>query len=47
MARKIVLFQYKRKKPKKRPGVHAKSKTSRGKKSKLYRKRYRSQGRNS
>lgn len=33
-----------RKSKKKRPGVHAKKKTSRGKKSKNYKKLYRGQG---
>ena len=45
MARNFVLFEYKGKKYRKRPGVHAKSKTSKLKSSKNYRKRYRQQGR--
>ena len=40
-----VTFTYREKKRKKRPGVHAKSKTSRSKDSKNYCKRYNGQGR--
>ena len=42
---KSVSFVYRGKNKKKRPGVHAKSKTSRLKSSKLYKKKYRQQGR--
>ena len=45
MARKAVVSTYHRTPPKKRPGVHAKTKTSRSKGSKHYKKKYRGQGR--
>ncbi len=41
---KIKMFSYVEKPKKKRPGVHAKSKTSNNKKSKNYVKKYRGQG---
>lgn len=47
MAKKAILQQvtkYRIKVKKKRPGVHAKTKFSRSKKSKLYKKRSRGQG---
>ena len=44
MAR-IVVSSYKPNQRKKRPGVHAKTKTSKTKTSKLYKKSYRGQGR--
>jgi len=45
MAKKLNLFQYRIKTKKKRPGVHAKSKSSNLKSSKNYVKKYRGQGR--
>jgi hypothetical protein len=42
---KIVLSNYEGSKNKKRPGVHAKSKTSKLKNSKNYKKAYKGQGR--
>ena len=45
MAKKINIYQYIRKAKKKRPGVHAKSKSSNLKLSKNYVKQYRGQGR--
>ena len=45
MAKKIKIYQYIRKAKKKRPGVHAKSKSSNLKSSKNYVKQYRGQGR--
>ena len=45
MARKIIGHSYNKKHKVKRKGVHAKSKTSKLKTSKLYRKPYKSQGR--
>ena len=42
---KVALFSYKEKTKVKRPGVHAKSKTSNNKKSKNYVKKYKGQGR--
>ena len=45
MAKKINIFQYKKKTKTKRPGVHAKSKSSNLKSSKNYVKQYRGQGR--
>ena len=45
MAKKINLFKYIIKAKKKRPGVHAKSKSSKLKTSKNYVKKYRGQGR--
>ncbi len=42
---KVILNNYTRKKTIKRPGVHAKSKTSQLKKSKNYVKKYQGQGR--
>ena len=45
MARKAVVNTYHSSPPKKRPGVHAKTKTSRSKGSKHYKKKYRGQGR--
>ena len=44
MAKKYNSFTHIEKKHKKRPGVHAKSKTSNLKHSKNYKKKYRSQG---
>ncbi len=45
MARGLTIGNYVDKPKKKRPGVHAKSKTSKLKGSKNYRKAYRGQGR--
>ena len=45
MAKKINLFQYRIKTKKKRPGIHAKSKSSNLKSSKNYVKKYKGQGR--
>jgi hypothetical protein len=45
MAKKINLAVYRKKNRKKRPGIHAKSKTSRLKSSKNYVKKYNRQGR--
>ena len=45
MAKKINIYQYIRKTKKKRPGIHAKSKSSNLKSSKNYVKQYRGQGR--
>ena len=45
MAKKINIYQYIKKPKRKRPGVHAKSKTSNLKSSKNYVKKYRGQGR--
>ena len=45
MAKKLNLFQYRIKTKKKRPGVHAKSKSSNLKSSKNYVKKYQGQGR--
>ena len=45
MAKKINIYQYIRKAKKKRPGMHAKSKSSNLKSSKNYVKQYRGQGR--
>ncbi len=44
MAKRIA-YQHKEKKTVKRPGIHAKTKTSKLKSSKLYKKKYRGQGR--
>ena len=44
MARRVV-YAYIRKPKKRRPGVHAKTKTSNVKSSKHYKKKYRGQGR--
>jgi hypothetical protein len=44
MAKKYNTFTHIEKKQKKRPGVHAKSKTSNLKHSKNYKKKYRGQG---
>ena len=41
---KIIIGNYRGKSKKKRPGIHAKSKTSKLKSSKNYSKRYRGQG---
>jgi|TARA_R100001594_G_scaffold128365_1_gene166568 hypothetical protein len=41
----IKTFVYQKEKQKKRPGVHAKSKTSNLKQSRNYKKKYRGQGR--
>ena len=41
----IKTFVYQKEKQKKRPGVHAKSKTSNLKQSRYYKKKYRGQGR--
>ena len=45
MAKNAILSPYKLKRNKKRPGVHAKTKTSRMKHSKNYVKLYKGQGR--
>ena len=45
MARRTNTFFYRENKPKKRPGVHAKTKMSKLKGSKNYVKEYRGQGR--
>jgi hypothetical protein len=45
MAKKINIYQYIKKSKTKRPGVHAKSKSSNLKSSKNYVKQYRGQGR--
>ena len=45
MAKKLNIFQYRKKTKRKRPGVHAKCKTSNLKLSKNYVKQYRGQGR--
>jgi len=45
MAKKINIFQYRKKTKKKRPGIHAKSKSSNLKLSKNYVKKYKGQGR--
>ena len=45
MAKKINIFQYRKKTKTKRPGIHAKSKSSNLKSSKNYVKQYRGQGR--
>ena len=45
MARRAVVSTYHRTPPKKRPGIHSKTKTSRSKGSKYYKKKYRGQGR--
>ena len=45
MARRIILSPYKIKTRKKRPGIHAKTKTSKLKTSKNYVKLYKGQGR--
>jgi hypothetical protein len=45
MAKKINIYQYRKKAKKRRPGIHAKSKTSNLKSSKNYVKQYRAQGR--
>jgi len=42
---RLALSNYSGKPKKKRPGVHAKTKTSRSKNSKHYKKKYRGQGR--
>ena len=42
---KLTLSPYREKTRKKRPGVHAKTKTSKGKNSRNYSKAYRGQGR--
>jgi len=45
MARKAIVSTYHRKSPTKRPGIHSKTKNSRSKGSKHYKKKYRGQGR--
>ena len=45
MAKKINIFQYRKKTKKRRPAVHAKSKSSNLKSSKNYVKKYKGQGR--
>ena len=45
MARRNILFVYLEKQKKRRPGVHAKTKSSKLKSSKNYLKRYKGQGR--
>ena len=45
MAKKLNIFQYRKKTKTKRPGIHAKSKSSNLKSSKNYVKQYRGQGR--
>lgn len=42
---KQTISQFQEKPPKKRKGIHAKSKTSKSKTSKLYKKSYNNQGR--
>ncbi len=44
MAKKINIYQYIRRSKKKRPGIHAKSKSSNLKSSKNYVKKYKGQG---
>jgi|TARA_R110002020_G_scaffold238482_1_gene451020 hypothetical protein len=44
MAKGINLLSYRKKQKRKRPGVHAKTKTSRSKSSLFYKKKYRGQG---
>ena len=44
MARKVNVYVFTGNKKKKRPGVHAKTKTSKVKSSKFYKKKYRGQG---
>ena len=43
--RSVNVFAHREKSKKKRPGVHAKSKTSNSKQAKNYKKKYRGQGR--
>lgn len=45
MAKKINIYQYIKQSKKKRPGIHAKSKSSNLKSSRNYVKQYRGQGR--
>jgi len=45
MARKISAIEYKTNNKISRPGVHAKTKSSKNKNSKLYKKSYKGQGR--
>ena len=45
MARKVNVYQYIKKAKKKRPGIHAKSKSSNCKQSRNYVKKYKGQGR--
>ncbi len=45
MARRNVIATHVAKTPRKRPGIHAKAGSSRLKQSKLYKKKYRGQGR--
>ncbi len=45
MAKGNIVFAFREKKRKKRPGVHAKSKSSKLKSSKNYTKKYQGQGR--
>ena len=45
MAKKINIYQYIRRSKKKRPGIHAKSKSRNLKSSKNYVKKYKGQGR--
>jgi hypothetical protein len=45
MAKKINIYQYIKRSKKKRPGIHAKSKSSNLKSSKNYVKKYKGQGR--
>jgi hypothetical protein len=45
MAKKMSISGYSARTPKKRPGVHAKTKNSKNKQSKNYKKAYRGQGR--
>ena len=45
MARRMTVVEHKKRTPRKRPGVHAKAGESRLKQSKLYKKKYRGQGR--
>jgi hypothetical protein len=45
MAKSLNLVNYKGESKKKRPGIHAKSKSSKLKTSKNYRKKYKGQGR--
>jgi hypothetical protein len=45
MARRTNTFTFRANKQKKRPGIHAKTKTSKSKQSKHYKKKYVGQGR--
>lgn len=45
MARIVNLSSFRKKHKRRRPGVHAKTKTSRSKSSRFYKKKYKGQGR--